>query len=345
MGVDPDEGLAFLYEVEDAPHLFLPYQPPDTTGLARRLDPLMSYIACRWDYDETPKSMLPYMVVKVTAPKTGRSYRAFPADWGPHEDTGRIADISPGLLNALGITTDDEVIVEYQAGENAMRYAAIAISSGHSTKCQGASGVLNEVEEATQVADRMAEELSVRGVRVKVFHDTISTTQNENLNRITDWHNDQDRDLDVSVHFNAYVETEKPMGTEVLYVTQGALASELSAAIASCGFIDRGGKYRDDLFVLNNTDKPAILIETCFCDSEADADVYREQFDALCDAIATVLGGPEEQIGAPERPPGEVTPPQPVPPQHVLVGHVDIEISGPVVVTVNRVPVTAPPPA
>ena len=38
-GVSPSEGLAFLYELEDAPHLFLPSQPSGTTGLARRLDP------------------------------------------------------------------------------------------------------------------------------------------------------------------------------------------------------------------------------------------------------------------------------------------------------------------
>ena len=50
--------LAFIYEVDDAPHLFLPKQPPGTTGLARRLNPDKRYIACRWDYDEHPKPSL-----------------------------------------------------------------------------------------------------------------------------------------------------------------------------------------------------------------------------------------------------------------------------------------------
>jgi hypothetical protein len=112
-GVSPDEGLAFIYDVDDAPHLFLPSQPPGTTGLARRLDPEKFYVACRWDYDVTPKpSLLEHMAV-VRSPKTGREYLAFPADWGPHEDTGRVADISPGLMEALGIETDDEVEVSY----------------------------------------------------------------------------------------------------------------------------------------------------------------------------------------------------------------------------------------
>ena len=116
-GVDPDEGLAFLYDYLDAPHLFLPEQPPGTTGLARRLDPSKPYVACRWNYEVTPKSMLqdPRLRALVRAPKTGRQAMAWPADWGPHETTDRIADLSPGLMEALGIKTDDVVEIIYPA--------------------------------------------------------------------------------------------------------------------------------------------------------------------------------------------------------------------------------------
>lgn len=115
MGVSPDEGLAFIYSYDDAPHLFLPDQPEGTTGLARRLDPETFYVACRWNYDVTPKDMLAdgTNFALVRAPKTGRRFVAWPADWGPHEDTGRVADLSPALMEALGITTDDEVEVVY----------------------------------------------------------------------------------------------------------------------------------------------------------------------------------------------------------------------------------------
>jgi hypothetical protein len=56
-------------------------------------------------------------VALVRSLKTGRALAAFPADWGPHEDTGRVADISPGLMEALGMQTDDEgeVIFPYRA--------------------------------------------------------------------------------------------------------------------------------------------------------------------------------------------------------------------------------------
>jgi len=111
-GVSPSEGLAFIYDVSMAPGLFLDEQPPGTTGLARRLDSdCEHYIAMRWDYDETSKEDLLRTVCLVRAPATGKSFWAKPADWGPHEDTGRIADISRGLMIDLGIETDDEVEV------------------------------------------------------------------------------------------------------------------------------------------------------------------------------------------------------------------------------------------
>jgi hypothetical protein len=37
------------------------------------------------------------------------------ADWGPHEDTDRVADLSPALMEALDLTTDDEVEIIYPA--------------------------------------------------------------------------------------------------------------------------------------------------------------------------------------------------------------------------------------
>jgi hypothetical protein len=115
-GVSPSEGLAFFYEVSDAPHLFLPTQPSGTTGLARRLNPGLMYIACRWDYNRTPKSMLARWNVQALVRARGKEFLAWPADWGPHEEqTGRAADLSPALMRALGVETDDEVEVIYPA--------------------------------------------------------------------------------------------------------------------------------------------------------------------------------------------------------------------------------------
>ena len=117
-GVAADEDLAFIYEVDQAPQLFLPYQPEGTSGLARRLNPDAFYVAARWDYQTTPKEMLrdPRLLVLVRAPMSGFAFLAWPADWGPHVDTGRVADLSPGLMDALGIITDDQVEISYPVG-------------------------------------------------------------------------------------------------------------------------------------------------------------------------------------------------------------------------------------
>jgi hypothetical protein len=158
---------------------------------------------------------------------------------------------------------------------------------------------LDEVDEARRVVPEVARYLRERHHEVVEFNDNTSKTQNENLKTIVNFHNSQTRDLDVSVHFNAYIPTDGGRGVEVLYVTQDAVAAKVSSAIAEAGeFINRGAKHRSDLYFLNGTTAPAILIETCFCDARADVEAYNENFDLICMAIAgcaepIVTGAPD----------------------------------------------------
>lgn len=111
-GVSGSEGLAFLYEINATnQHLFVPIQPPNTTGLARRLNPYVHFFAYRFDYNIYPKEMLASMkhVALIRNVATGKTLTAFPADWGPHADTGRILDLSKGLLDDLQLLTDQDV--------------------------------------------------------------------------------------------------------------------------------------------------------------------------------------------------------------------------------------------
>ena len=175
---------------------------------------------------------------------------------------------------------------------NRRKVMKIAISSGHSKYVSGACGIINEVEEARKVAPRVAELLRYNGVEAVEFHDDNSHTQRENLNAIVDFHNTQTRDLDVSVHFNAYSETDAPCGVEVLFFSQDELAEEVSLAIANAsGLKNRGAKKRGNLAFLKNTKKPAILIEVCFVDSTADVNIYRAKFEEICCAIASSISG------------------------------------------------------
>lgn len=190
----------------------------------------------------------------------------------------------------------------------------IVISSGHGKYIRGASGYLDEVDEARRVVDRVATLLEGLDIGVVTFHDDISTTQSENLNRIVSFHNSQTRDLDVSVHFNAYQTTSKPMGCEVLYVSSSGLKVAEIVVNAICNdveFINRGPKKRTDLAFLNGTEEIAVLIETCFVDSKADHDIYNANFEAVCEAIAESLSG---QTVEPIPPDSPAAPEPPIPP-------------------------------
>jgi hypothetical protein len=118
-GMKPDEGLALFSkpDLEDPKYayLFLPAPPPGTSGLGRRLNPNQFYFACRWNYSATPKEFLRRSLASVENPKNGRKVDARPVDWGPHERTGRVADLSPGLAAALRLNTDDVVRIAISA--------------------------------------------------------------------------------------------------------------------------------------------------------------------------------------------------------------------------------------
>ena len=152
----------------------------------------------------------------------------------------------------------------------------IVMLSGHGKYVRGALGYIDEVDEARKVVDATAKVLHELGVGIVTYHDDVSKSQNENLNRIVDFHNSQGvHDLDISVHFNAYETTSKAMGTECLYVTQNELAVKVAQTIASAGkFINRGSKHRGDLFFLNQTAEPSILIEVCFVDSKRRCQIF-----------------------------------------------------------------------
>jgi N-acetylmuramoyl-L-alanine amidase-like protein len=121
LGVGPNEGLALFDKPDlnnpDYANLFLPAPPPGTSGLARRLNPDQNYLACRWDYRTTPRTLLRNTQASVVNPQTGAQAFARAVDWGPGAATGRVADLSPGLAGALGPDTDDQVVVAITADQ------------------------------------------------------------------------------------------------------------------------------------------------------------------------------------------------------------------------------------
>jgi len=178
----------------------------------------------------------------------------------------------------------------------------VAISSGHGLHVPGARGLIDEVTEARRVTDRVSAILRDTGVRVNAFHENTARNQRDNVNAIVRHHNNLQRDIDVSVHFNSVAggTRDAGIGTEVMYRTGNAttrpVASRVARAIAGAsGLILRRG---DGTFpstaigFLNNTNiSCAILIEVCFVNSHTDVRLYQAHFEAICYAIASAIIG------------------------------------------------------
>jgi len=176
----------------------------------------------------------------------------------------------------------------------------IAISSGHGLHVRGARGIIDEVDEARRVTDRVAQILRARGHECVVFHDDVSSTVDGNLNAIITWHRAQNRDRDVFVHFNAW-HTQDANGTEAIFrdVCDKPFAAGVAESMSKVGFRLRpaqngstmqGAAQRSDLRVLNSlTGREEVLIEVCFVTSPRDVQIYNEHFESLCGHIANAL--------------------------------------------------------
>ena len=113
-GMSSDTGLA-LYEPHEAdrrPDIFLPAPADDPKQETwKRLRTDFPYVAMRFS-KVVGREWLQNQPWKITNPKTGQWVMGFVVDYGPAESTGRVVDLSPGIMARLRIKTDDEVIVE-----------------------------------------------------------------------------------------------------------------------------------------------------------------------------------------------------------------------------------------
>lgn len=147
----------------------------------------------------------------------------------------------------------------------------INVHGGHSLKCRGASGLLDEVNEDRKVKNKVIELLRANGHTVYDCTDDNGKDQNSNLKAIVNKCNDHKVDLDVSIHLNAGGGT----GTEVYIYSDNSKAKDEAERIVknisnTLGIRNRGVKTSTKLYVLRKTKSPSLLIECCFVDNETD---------------------------------------------------------------------------
>ncbi|MCR1955864.1 N-acetylmuramoyl-L-alanine amidase [Clostridioides mangenotii] len=152
----------------------------------------------------------------------------------------------------------------------------IAIIVGHSILksglCTSAVGVVNEYQYCKILSDFLAKILRASGCAVDVIicperqFTNKSQERTYKLPRI----NGKKYDLVIELHLNSYNGSAK--GTEVLYCSNtGKIYAQRVVNKLGTVFTSRGVKDRPDLYMLNSTDCPAIMIETFFCDNKDDS--------------------------------------------------------------------------
>jgi N-acetylmuramoyl-L-alanine amidase len=149
----------------------------------------------------------------------------------------------------------------------------IVINAGH-TKLgtgTGANGYLNESTEARKVAYELMKLLA--DSKHEVIPAVYDRSAN-NLKEAVDLANNEQADLFISIHLNAGGGT----GCEA-YTWRG---QQVAQAVKACsylkklGFKNRGVKDGSNLYVIRHTKCTAILIELCFVDNKADAELFKQ---------------------------------------------------------------------
>ena len=160
----------------------------------------------------------------------------------------------------------------------------------------GAVGLLDESKENRLVKNELIKYLKQGGVTVYDCTEDNGTSQSDVLKKIVAKCNAHTVDFDFSLHLNSgrndYNGDGKQAGTEIHISADNkgkrAVAQRILDRMKAIGFnTSRGIKIRNDLYVLNHTKAPAILIEICFVDDRDDYNQYMKVgYKAVAKAIA-----------------------------------------------------------
>ena len=176
----------------------------------------------------------------------------------------------------------------------------INIHGGHNPDGKvacGAVGIIKESTEARLVKDKVIHYLRKEGHTVYDCTCNNGTSKNDVLQKIINKCNNNEVDLDVSIHFNSgandKIGNRKTTGVEVLIYSKTSKAYDEAKRVCSklseLGFKNRGVKVNDELYVLRKTNAPALLIEVCFVDDADDVKIYKNNVDKIAKSIAEAL--------------------------------------------------------
>ena len=180
----------------------------------------------------------------------------------------------------------------------------IATRGGHCAKVIGAVGVVNEYVEMQKLYPEVAAVLRANGHTV-IDCNSNASSQSDDLKYGVDKANAARADIFFSLHMNAF--NGSALGTECWTYSSGSAgnleARRIVKNMASKGFRDRGVKHKG-FYELKYTNMAAIIVETCFCDSKTDTDIFKRLgYKAIARLIANGID-PKISISG-----GDITPP------------------------------------
>ena len=155
--------------------------------------------------------------------------------------------------------------------------------------CNSRTG-LRESDVVANVGGLVAEYLNAAGVETK-------NLQSDILSEICYTANRWDADLFISIHCNS-AESQYAEGTETFFCHGSANGRRLAECIQdqlvdSMETTDRGVKAavpgKNGLYVLTNTDMPAVLVELAFISNDEEEEMLRNRQDDFARAIARVV--------------------------------------------------------
>ncbi|WP_341528583.1 N-acetylmuramoyl-L-alanine amidase [Nostoc sp. UHCC 0302] len=168
-----------------------------------------------------------------------------------------------------------------------MRYG---IDIGHNCPPDtGARGIKFEDNLTLDVGNRVIAKLKALGHEVISCKPDSAGTVRDSLSKRCSKANSSNVGVYVSIHFNCF--NGQANGTEVFATSETGrkIAKPVLDEIVKLGFFNRGVKSGSHLYVLKNTDMPAILVEGCFIDSSKDMNLFNPE--AMANAIVKGLTG------------------------------------------------------
>ena len=180
----------------------------------------------------------------------------------------------------------------------------IFVDSGHNYQGADTGAIGNGYREQDITFDigiRLCDMLRNCGHSVKMSRETKETslgnTTAQSLKKRCDMANEWGADLFISIHTNA----GGGKGTECFVYSKNSSVSKVAEHIQAeitkrLETVSRGVKEGKSLYVLKNTNAPAVLVETAFIDNPCDREKLINKADDFAKAIFTGITGKAEEL-------------------------------------------------